>query len=87
MFNRCNNEERLQIPIVFQSLLHERLPSILDKQDMEPYLKLIHVSEEQQRLWALQDAVVEATPAALRDTFMKVHADFLAKDVVRCPHY
>ena len=54
---------------------------------MEPYLKLIHVSEEQQRLWALQDAVVEATPAALRDTFMKVHADFLAKDVVRCPHY
>lgn len=70
---------------MFSSLLHERLPSILETQDMEQYMKLTHVSEEQQRIWAFQDAVVEAAPAAIRDTFIKVHDEFLAKDVVRQP--
>lgn len=74
--------KRVQIPLVFSSILHQRLPSVLEQQDMEQYLKLTHVSEEQQRMWALQDAVVAVTPETLRDTFIKVHEEFLAKDMV-----
>lgn len=75
----------LQVPIVLSSLIHERLPSVVQKNGMEAYLKLSHVTEERQRAWALQDAVVEVMPAALRDTFIQVNDEFLKKDVVRRP--
>lgn len=72
----------LQVPAVLSDLIQESLQSEVDDLDDEQYHTLTHVSEEQQQSWLLQDAVVRAAPKAMHEAFVKVHEDFLAKDMV-----